>query len=252
MQAKWNAQTRTARSSSNLRTQSGEVQRRCRRVRGEKDGPRICSDFFYMSEAGVATPTLALGFSRSGRVSAMALEKKGLTQYGAKFFAGFIQQTGVRRFVNKSDGEQTMKALKDAAEKALEVVESISQESLVGDHQANGDIESTVRTLNAQMRATRFALESRLGRQLAHDDPILTWIPTFAGDTIARFRKGRHGKIPWEREPGPKWAGDSMEYGERFFTKEAKENEHQKLSRETGSRCSSKPGILDSTHGRVP
>ena len=32
----------------------------------EQDGPRIYSDFFYMSEAGVATPMLALKFSRSG------------------------------------------------------------------------------------------------------------------------------------------------------------------------------------------
>ena len=89
----------------------------------------------------------------------------------------------------------------------------------MGDHQA----ESTVRTLKAQMRATRFALESRLGRQLAHDDPILTWIPTLAGDTIARFRRGPDGKTPWEREQGRKWAGDSLEFGERFFMKEAKE-----------------------------
>ena len=126
-------------------------------------------------------------------------------------------------FINKSDGEPAMKALKDAAAKALEGVESIAQESPVGDHQANGDIESTVRTLKGQMRATRFALESRLGLPLAHDDPILTWIPTFAGDTIARFRKGPDGKTAWEREQGIKWAGDSLEFGERFFMKEAKE-----------------------------
>ena len=150
-------------------------------------------------------------------------------------------------FINKSDGEPARKALKDAAAKALEGVESMSQESPVGDHQANGAIESTVRTLKAQMRATRFALESRLGRQLAHDDPTSTWIPIVAGDTIARFRKGPDGKTPWEREQARKWAGDSLEFGERFFMKEAKE-----LSRETRSRGSSKPGILDSTHGRVP
>ena len=72
-----------------------------------------------------------------------------------------------------------------------------------------------MRALKAQMRATRFGLESRLGRQLAHDDPFLMWIPTFAGDTIARFRKGPDGKTPWER--------DSLEFGERFFMKEAKE-----------------------------
>ena len=131
------------------------------------------SDFFHMSEGGVSTPMLALRFRRSGRRTATALEQKGLTQYGVKFFAGFIRQTGDRMSINKSDGEPAMKALKDAAAKALEGVESIGQESLVGDHQANGDIESAVRTQKAQMRATTFGLESRLGRQLAHDDPIL-------------------------------------------------------------------------------
>ena len=32
-----------------------------------------------------------------------------------------------------------------------------------------------------------------------------------------------HGKTPWEREQGRKWTRDSMEYGERFFMKKAKE-----------------------------
>ena len=126
-------------------------------------------------------------------------------------------------FINKSDGEPAMKALKEAAAKAIEGVESMSQESPVGDHQANGDIKSTVRTLKGQMRATRFALQSRFGRPLAHDDPIWMWMPTFAGDTFARFRKGPDGKTAWEREQGRKWAGGSLEFGERFCMKEAKE-----------------------------
>ena len=46
----------------------------------EQDGPRIFSDFLYMSEAGIATQMLALKFSRSGRVTATALEQKGSTQ----------------------------------------------------------------------------------------------------------------------------------------------------------------------------
>ena len=60
---------------------------------------------------------MRLNFSRSGRMAAAALEHKGLTHYGVKFFAGFIQQTGVRMFINKSDGEPAMKALKEAAAK---------------------------------------------------------------------------------------------------------------------------------------
>ena len=54
----------------------------------EHHGPRIFLDFFNMSEEGVSTPMLALKFSGSGRMAATALEKKGLTQYGVKFFAG--------------------------------------------------------------------------------------------------------------------------------------------------------------------
>ena len=103
-----------------------------------QDGPGVYPDFFCMAEAGVATPMLALKFSRSGRMAATALEQKGLTQYGFKFFAGFIQQTGVRRVIKKSDGEPAMKSLKDAATKALEGLESIGQESPVGSCQQCG------------------------------------------------------------------------------------------------------------------
>ena len=62
---------------------------------------------------------LASRFSRTGGVTATTLEHKGLTQ------------TGVRKFINKSDE-------KDAAAKALEGVESILQESPDGDRRANG------------------------------------------------------------------------------------------------------------------
>ena len=76
----------------------------------EQCEPKVYSDFFHMSEAGVSTLMLALKFSGSGRMAATALEQKGLTQHGVKFFAGFIQQTGVRKFVNESDGEPALKA----------------------------------------------------------------------------------------------------------------------------------------------
>ena len=116
-----------------------------------------------------------------------------------------------------------MKTLKEAAVRACEGVEAISRESPVGDHQSNGAIESAVRTLKAQMRTIRFALERCLGRSLSPDDCVLSWIPTFAGDSIARFRKGSDGKTSWERECGRRWAGDCLEFGEKFFIKEAKE-----------------------------
>ena len=132
----------------------------------EQDGPRIYSDFFHMSDAGVSTPTFALKFSRSGRIAATALEKKGLSQYGVQLFAGFIRQTGVRGFINNCDGEPATKVLKDAAAIAPEGVESKGQESPEREHQANGDKESERRTEKAQKRATRF-FRSHLAQELS-------------------------------------------------------------------------------------
>ena len=43
-------------------------------VKQEEYGPRIYSDFSYMSEGGVSTPMLALKFNRSGRMGASAVE----------------------------------------------------------------------------------------------------------------------------------------------------------------------------------
>ena len=108
-----------------------------------------------------------------------------------------------------------MKALKDAAAKALEELESIGQESPVRDHQANGAIESAVRTLKAQMRATRFGLKSR-------------------GKVPMARRLRRESKA----ESGPEihWSLVSASSRKR------PRKENQELSREIGSRDSLKRG----------
>jgi len=189
----------------------------------EREGARIYSDFYFMNEDEQSMPMLAIKFSRSKRIAATALEKKGVTEYGVKFFGGFIQQTGVRRFINHSDNEPGIEALKSAAARSVPGVESVPRNCPVGDHQANGEIESGVRELKRQMRAVRMALERRLGRKLEGKDPVLAWIPTFSGDVMARHRKGKDGKTPYERETGRKWAKGGLEFGEKVFIKEAKE-----------------------------
>lgn len=189
----------------------------------EQEGPRIYSDFYFMSTEEESMPMLAVKFSRSGRLGATAVERKGVTEFGVKYFGSFIKQTAVRRFINHSDNEPAMVALKDAAARSLPGVEAVPRNSPVGDHQANGSIESGVREIKRQMRAVRMALERRLGRKLDSRDPILTWVPTFSADAIARHRKGKDGKTPYERETGRKWAKGGLEFGEKVYIKEAKE-----------------------------
>ena len=74
-------------------------------AREEEEGPRIMSDYFFMNDNEQSMPMLAMKFSRSKRIGATALQFKGVTEYGVKAFARFIQSTGVRSFVNCSDGE---------------------------------------------------------------------------------------------------------------------------------------------------
>ena len=95
-----------------------------------------------------------------------------------------------------------MKALKDVAARTVQGVEHTPKEVPVGDHAKKGEIECAVRELKRQMRALRLALESRLGLKLGAKDPMLTWMPTFAADAMARHRVGSDGKTAWLRETG--------------------------------------------------
>ena len=104
-------------------------------------------------------------------MAATALEQKGLTRYGVKFFAVFIQQTGVRRFVNESDGEPALKALKDAAAK--------TPGGVVGRHPRTADREETLRVL---MRKTKISGHSNVDSDIAdYDDHYLESL--FSGRT---------------------------------------------------------------------
>ena len=86
--------------------------RRKEAVKDEQEGPRIMSDYFYMNDDAGSMPMLVMRFSRSKRIGATALPFKGVTEFGTKAFARFIQSTGVRHFVSHSDGEPALKAFR--------------------------------------------------------------------------------------------------------------------------------------------
>ena len=81
-----------------------------------------------------------------------------MTDIEVKFFAKFIDKTGVQRFINFSDNEPSILALKDAAARSLPVVESIPASCPVGDRRAEGSIEVSLRELNRETRAVQLAL----------------------------------------------------------------------------------------------
>ena len=76
-----------------------------------------------MSSNERSIPMLAVRFSRSGRFAATALSSKGVTRFGVENFARFIEETGIKRFINFSDNEPSILALTDAAARSLPFVE---------------------------------------------------------------------------------------------------------------------------------
>ena len=56
------------------------------------------------------------------------------------------------------------------------------------------------------MRAIRYQLESNLKQTLSDHDPVLAFIPQFAGDVIHKGRRRRKdGETSFEKEKGKKW-----------------------------------------------
>ena len=193
----------------------------------EEEGPKIFSDFYYMSTDAESAPFLALKSSKSGRLGATALPSKATEEFAVQFASRFMEESGHKRFLNCSDNEPAMVSLKEAAAQRLKGVEAISRSSPVGDHQSNGSIEVAVRELKRQMRALRYALEARLGKGLRDDDPVLSWAANFAAQSINVYRKDSTGKTAYEKEFGRSWKRPSLEFGERLFIKEAVERSNR-------------------------
>ena len=88
---------------------------------------------------GKCMPMLCLKDKRTKRLAATFVPSKGTDAYAIKFFAGFIDSTGYRKIINKSDGEHSIVALKhEAAKQSALQVGSVSQEIPPDDHQGLG------------------------------------------------------------------------------------------------------------------
>ena len=74
------------------------------------------------------------------------VEEKGLSEYAIEQVKEDIEAMGIRRMIFKTDQEPAIVALRERIIEALGTkVEVIEEESPVGDHQANGEIEDAIK-----------------------------------------------------------------------------------------------------------
>ena len=92
----------------------------------------------------------------------------------------FLQSTGYRNIVNKSDGEPSIVALKTKMLEQCPLVNAVPREIPLDDHQANGAIE--VEVAKKHVRTGKVALDSQLQMELADDDVALAWLPRHQAD----------------------------------------------------------------------
>ena len=87
------------------------------------------SDFGFMGQDdGKCMPLLVLKDTKTKRVAYSFVQAKGLDPYAVKFTAMFLQSTGYRNIVNKSDGEPSIVALKTEMLEQCPLVNAVPRE----------------------------------------------------------------------------------------------------------------------------
>ena len=193
-----------------------------RRRKQEEDGvPTISIDYMFMGdqqarEEEKGMPMLVTKDKKTKMIWARVVPAKGVQAHAVKALAKQIALLGYKRILLKSDGEAAIKALKEAVRNEVSA-EVTPEESPVGDHAANGDVENAIRQVQGQIRTMKDALESRYGERLPRDSHVLPWLVMHAAATISRYRKDAHGITAYRRWKGKEFKRDVAEFGENVW-----------------------------------
>ena len=91
------------------------------------------------------------------------------------------------------------------------------EESPVEDSHSNGFIERAIQEVQGQIRATKSALEARLGQKITSSHPGLPWLVMHAANTLNRYAMGQDGRTAYHRLSGKKFNQEVVEFGEEVW-----------------------------------
>ena len=186
----------------------------------EEEGrlPTLGTDFFHMGQSDEPVlPMIAAKEKATKMLFAHMLPSKEVGQHVVDVTKDDIEFLGLKRFVYKSDGEPAIKAVKTAVTESLPTTSTVMpEESPVEDHQANGDIENAIREIGKEIRTLKSSTESKIGRRIASNHPILAWLPAHAAFLISRYAVGADGKTAYERSRGKKYKRELVPFAERI------------------------------------
>ena len=147
---------------------------------------------------------------------ARVVPKKGVDPYAVDRIKRDLEQLGHKKVTFKSDQENSTKALKQAVKTATDM-EIITEESPVGEHQANGDVENSVNNIKGQFRTMKDALDTRYNKRWSGEHPAMPWLGQHAADKRNRTRVGADGKTAYRRWKGKSFNKPIAEFGENVW-----------------------------------
>ena len=112
-------------------------------MKDDETVPTVSCDYAYMSDTGSRDK---IPNSRPHNES-IRRNQDWRRSVCSSVFCWFLTELGWRRSVSVSDGEYSLFALKNAVRDAMPDVEMIPKESLVSDHDANGEAENAVKEI---------------------------------------------------------------------------------------------------------
>ena len=121
--------------------------------------------------------------------------------------------TGYKRVILKSDGESSIKALKDAVKNSVDLNLGV-EVSPVGDSRANGEIERAIKTVQGQVRTLKSALDEHYKTEFNEDHVLLPRLIAYAASLISKFTSGEGGKTAHVRARGRQFSKALPEFGE--------------------------------------
>ena len=200
--------------------QGGGEESRERRV------PRVSMDYFFMGQGGERAseyPMIVMVDEETDYRYMRAVGKKGLgegkeMEWLIKDMDEELRSWGHAggdkgEVILKSDGEPSIKALRDALGR-YHGGKVIPEQPPPGESQANGRVEEAGKTLRGYVKVFKDVLEKKTGEKIPTDAAILQWLVRWAAMLHSRFRLGTDGKTAYERQKGRKCRAEVVPFGE--------------------------------------
>ena len=148
---------------------------------------------------------------------AMARQSKEITEDLVSWMRSNSKNAGYSgmRITLKSDGEVSMKALKNQMALKRESPTSIIH-TPVRESKANGAMEASIRSWKGQVRTIRLYLEHRLKVEIEFGHPVLTWLTFWSSEIINKFR-ARNGRTASELMTGHRVRHLVIGFGEKIM-----------------------------------